>query len=252
MKENNFERYRTDRRSRLSAMDTIIRNNEDFKESEKDVLIRGFIVLIYAFWEGNYKELQKVFFEDLKEKKIKDLPNSIKDKVIINLSSKSKQKDGKPNIQIIEVSQYKQLIEISSMIDRNLELSILETNKEEVLKKYFMEGSGNPDYDKLNGLLKKYDLSLRSITRKLKEYDFIKDDLKDRIKFIVKARNNIAHGFEDIGEYKTYEEFINDEFIKKEESTIVDVSNFLIETAFYIDLLYKEIYECFINKYMHK
>ena len=53
--ELNFNSFRNERRQKIITMDRIITDNTEFEDSELDVLFRGFIVLIYAYWEGNYK-----------------------------------------------------------------------------------------------------------------------------------------------------------------------------------------------------
>lgn len=244
MYKENFQKFRTERRNKIITMDTIIRNNDDLKEGEKDVLLRGFIVLIYAFWEGNYKEIQKLFFYILKEKKIKDLPHKIKNKVLIELATNQKER----NKKIIEIEDYKQINGINSKIIQSLESKLSDYQQCDKLCHHFKENSNNPSYEILTNMLSKYNISLSKLIKQMiKEYS-LPHNFKDRLNFIIKSRNNIAHGVENISDY---EELIISEFINKENSTIVDVSDFLNETTFYIDLLYNEIFSEFENKYMH-
>ncbi|AIY83873.1 hypothetical protein U729_2626 [Clostridium baratii str. Sullivan] len=244
MYKENFQKFRTERRNKIITMDTIIRNNDDLKEGEKDVLLRGFIVLIYAFWEGNYKEIQKLFFCILKEKKIKELPHKIKNKVLIELATNQRER----NKKISEIEDCKQIDEINSKIIMALESKLSDYSQCDRLCHHFKENSNNPNYTILTNMLSKYNITLKKLIKQMIEEYSIPDNFEDRLNFIIKSRNNIAHGVENISDY---EEMIISNFIRKEDATIIDVSDFLNETTFYIDLLYNEIFSEFENKYMH-
>lgn len=244
MYNEEFQRFRTDRRNKITIMDTIIRNGEDLKSGEKDVLLRGFIVLIYAFWEGNYKKIQNIFFDVLKNKKLKELPHKIKNKVIIDLATTSNEK----NKKIVEISDYNQIISINTKINESLDKELTYYSQCENLKHHFRKNSNNPSYEILDEMLSKYNISLRKIISSLIEDGSIGENFKERLEFIIKSRNDIAHGAEIESEY---EELIISRFINKENPSIIDVSDFLNETTFYIDLLYNEILNEFFNTYMH-
>ena len=249
MNEMNFERFRRDRRNKITVMDTIIRNNDEFKEGEKDVLLRGFIVLIYAFWEGNYKKIQDIFFEILKEKKLSELPHKIKNRVIIDLVTTKKER----NKKIVEIEDYNQITGIHSKITDALEKNLSSYEECNKLKQHFRENSNNPSFLILENMLSKYNMSLRRIVNELIQEEAISEDFEKRLEFIIGSRNSIAHGAEnDLENFNDYEEVIISKFISKDEPTIIDVSSFLNETAFYIDLLYNQIYNEFLNKYMHE
>lgn len=247
----NFEEFRTERRSKIITMDTILRNNEDFKENEIDVILRGFIVLIYAFWEGNYKQIQENFYEIIKNEKIKNLPFTIKNKVLLELSGDHKF----VNSKVKEISDYRKFTEVTSIMKESEEKRAFEFEKR--IDHHFKEFSNNPKIHNLENLLAKYQMNLDKIIKKLIEINALPEDFSNRLDFIIHSRNSIAHGVENLEDTQGYKDCIINQFLVENNSPnreigIIDVSDFLRDLTFYIDVLYKEIYTRFENKYMHE
>lgn len=241
--ELNFNSFRNKRRQKIITMDRIITDNAEFEDSELDVLFRGFIVLIYAYWEGNYKELQDIFYSFLSSKKISNLPHQIKTPVLIELSTNSSSRSK----NLAEFNDYKQLETIYNHIKNNLDKKILDFDCD--LRHKFYENSNNPNYTKLEKFLSKFNISLNKLVKRLCDDTSISSDFKDKLEFIIFSRNDIAHGRENIGLHKTYQEIISEKFLNNKPSTPYDITNFLSEIAFEIDLLYKTILEELLNKY---
>lgn len=246
----NFEEFRTERRSKIITMDTILRNNDEFKENEIDVILRGFIVLIYAFWEGNYKQIQENFYEIIKNEKIGNLPFLIKNKVLLDLSGDNKF----INSKIKEITDYRKFTDATSAMKEAEEKKASQIEKR--IDHHFKEFSNNPKIMDLEKLMKKYQLNLNKIIKKLIEENSLPEDFSERLDFIIHSRNSIAHGVENLGDLQGYKECIINQFLDKDNSqrniSIIDVSDFLRDTTFFIDILYKEIYSSFKNKYMHE
>lgn len=243
-----FEKYKFNKRSRISTMDTILRNNDEFKNIEIDVLLRGYIVLIYAFWEGNYKKLQDTFLKFFSEKKVSEIPDNIKKILVIELSIHKKEK----NYTLLQLNNFNRIKEINSVIDTILDLKLSECAKNNEIKKYFYEFSNNPNYDKLNSLLFKYSMFLDKIINSLKLDGNIAFDFKERLEFIIGSRNEIAHGSEILGNHNSYKEYIQEKFFDNEEKTIEEISGFLRDISYNIDVLFASIVDEFKYKYMHK
>ena len=245
---NEFDKYRFEKRSKISTMDSIIRNNTDLTDSEEDVLLRGYIVLIYAFWEGSYKKLANSFFNFFKYRKINELPHTIKNQVIIELSTEKSDK----NIKINEVNDYRKFLKINEKININLEKKLLECEGYDKTEKYFKEETGNPNYSKLDILLKKYCISLDKLISELISENNMPNNFKDVLEFIVSARNSIAHGDESRDMHDGYKNYIVNKFLNNNEKGIIDASDFLRETVFYLNMLFITIIDKFKDKYMHE
>lgn len=242
-----FDNYRMEKRRKISIMDSIIRNNDEFKDSEIDVLFRGYIILIYAFWEGSYKEIQKVFFLSLKQYSINDLPHTLKNTIVLDLSIEKREK----SLKIGEITDYKTIKKIDSSIDEVLKKKLSEFDKDKNLEKHFKEQSNNPNYSKLEQLLKKYNLSLNNILKRLISEGSIPENFKEYLDFIIKSRNSIAHGMDRLDGHDNYERYINSKFLNCDKFITEKVSDFLRDITFYMDVLYNEIIREFKDKYMH-
>lgn len=242
-----FREYQLEKRAKISTMDTIIRNNDDFKESEIDVLLRGYIVLIYAFWEGSYKKIGELFFEVFKEKLVTELPHEIKNSVIIELSTSKNDRKQK----IGEISNYNKFISINDNITNVLNKKLLECSDYERTKRYFKSQSNNPDYDKLTSFLKKYNISLKKIIQDLVDEGDFPTNFKQQLDFIVQSRNNIAHGSENLKGHNTYKNYIISNFLSERPNVQVeDVGNFLNNSSYYIYVLFGRTLEEFKKLYM--
>ncbi|EHJ02372.1 hypothetical protein CDLVIII_5909 [Clostridium sp. DL-VIII] len=242
-----FDEYKLEKRSKISTMDTIISNNEDFKESEIDVLFRGYIVLIYAFWEGIYKKIGDLFYEFFINRQIKELPYGIRNLVIIELSTDRNDR----NCKIGEIPDYRKIVNINKKINELLNKKMLDCSDYERSQRHFKEQTSNPNYDKLEKFLGKYNISLKKVINELLEGETIPENFIERLEFIVEARNNIAHGNENLGRHSNYKDYITERFLENRSSTAIEVSEFLRYTAFYIDTLYRSIIDTFKDKYMH-
>ncbi len=242
--KSDFYTFRTERRQKIITIDRIIRDNNEFNDSELDVLFRGFIVLIYAFWEGNYKELQNIFFEFFKYEKIKKLPHNIQHNVILELSLDKPTKNSKFG----EIKDYLKFKNIYDNIVQNLEKTISDFEKVN-LRYIFDESSNNPDYNKLKLLLGKVHLNLDNLIYAFSQNNNFPENFKERLSFLIFSRNSIAHGQENSNEYSTYQATIKANFFNNESIDINTISEFLLDTSFYIDVLYKIILEAFLDKY---
>ena len=245
---NQFDRYRFEKRSKINTMDSIIRNNTELTESEEDVLLRGYIVLIYAFWEGSYKKLAHSFYNFFKDRKINELPHNIKNKVIIELATERSDK----NMKINEISDYRKFLKINEKINDNLEKKLSECEGHDKTERYFKEETGNPNYNKLDVLLKKYYISLDKLIEELISENNMQSNFKEVLEFLVSARNSIAHGNENEDMHDGYKNYIVNKFLNGNKKGINDVSDFLRDTVFYLDLIFITIIDKFKDTYMHQ
>lgn len=242
-----FDAYRMEKRSKISIMDSIIRNNNELTDSEIDVLLRGYIVLIYAFWEGSYKKLSQVFYEFFKENEINKLPYGIKNSVLLELSTNRKDKKCK----LEEIRDYRKIIDINNNIREYLDKILNKCPNFELTQKFFKEETGNPNLDKLKDFMNKYQISIDKLIYNLIIDKNFCDDFRKRLDFIITARNNIAHGNENERMHDGYQKYIIKNFMNNERDSIEDISIFLTETVFYIDLVFITCCNAFKDKYMH-
>ncbi|EOS7714524.1 hypothetical protein FRO38_RS13990, partial [Enterococcus hirae] len=85
--ESEFSNYRTEKREEIQTMALIIQSlPEEFTDREKDLLLRSFIVLTYAYWESCYHKVQNVVFEKYNDALIKNLPFALKNKIYLELA----------------------------------------------------------------------------------------------------------------------------------------------------------------------
>ena len=73
MLKDEFLSFVSKKREKINYMHQVIvkaQNEELLKSIQLDVLLRGYIVLIYVLWESAFKTLDEYFFEILKEKKV--------------------------------------------------------------------------------------------------------------------------------------------------------------------------------------
>ena len=243
-----FEQYKFNKRTRITTMDTILRNNDEFKESEIDVLLRGYIVLIYAFWEGNYKKLQDTFFEFFSQKKVSQVPEHIKKILVIDLSISRNEK----KYTLLQLRSFTRIKEINDIIDNILDLKLSECSKYSEIKGYFYEFSNNPNYDKLKKLLSKYSMFLDKIVNSLKLDNSLSNNFKQILEFIIDSRNAIAHGSETLGRHNGYKEYIQERFFDGQDKTVEEISGFLRDISFNIDVLFTSIVDEFKYMYMHE
>ncbi|MBV4426389.1 HEPN domain-containing protein [Clostridium tyrobutyricum] len=249
---SDFEKYRISKRVKISTMDSIIRNNiEDFSRNEIDVLFRGYIVLIYAFWEGSYKMLITTLYNFCRNLKIRNLPFNIRNPVVINLATYRKN----TNYKISEIKDYNYIIEINddiqSFLNKRLNSCLQDPKLEKNIMQCFKVDSNNPNYNIFTKFLSKYSLSLNKIITNCIEDNLIPNNFKEILDFIISARNSIAHGYEHLDQYIDYRDYIESKFLNIDKKNTEGVSDFLRDSTFYMNILYSQIVQAFKDRYMH-
>lgn len=249
--EIEFTNYRTEKREEIQAMAKIIESmnmSDEFTIREKDLLLRSFIVLVYAYWESCYHRIQKVVLERYLDLPIEDLPFQVKNKVYLSLiSGKAGRNKSKP---IKEITNYNVFQNINLGILENQEKKLSEHNNSEIQKSIF-NFKGNPSFEDLKKFMAGFNIRIERTIEKNVEANSLYPFLEDFITFIIKQRNAIAHKNEKINyadqEFRTYFECIN--YLKEEYETTYEIRNlpqpsdFIKEMLFQIDQMFTFLIE---------
>lgn len=235
-----YDRYRMDKRIEISAMSTIIQSlGNEITPREKDLLIRSFIVLTYAYWESVFHKLQEYLYKVYSKKPIKNLPFNLKNKVYLKLvndnSGKSKNKP------INQITSHIFFDELHSNMHSNEELSVEELEPDKY-KYIFILKTGNPSIDLFKDVLSEYDFNLDKLIKKSIEDKLLSDSIVNSIDFLIKQRNAIAHKNEHISygghSYVNYTECI-DAFEKDNAMLNIPPEEFVMELSFQVDSLFR-------------
>lgn len=206
------------RRERINYMHQIIKKVKEDQicnPLQLDVLLRGYIVLIYSLWESAFKDLHLFFYNSFKEKKVNELPHKIKNKILCNKLEKAQNKKIK-TFYCFEVLK-KEYVDL------------LETKVKDIDITYFNYFTNNPNLDMLDDFLSFYAFKV-----------LIKEEIKNKIEYIILARNDIAHSGKQISNFK---DDIKDKFSYEEEI------DFLQEATLEIFNIFNNIINKFEEKY---
>ena len=231
MLKDEFLSFVSKKREKINYMHQVIvkaQNEELLKSIQLDVLLRGYIVLIYVLWESAFKTLDEYFFEILKEKKVEELPYNLKNEILCSLLR---------DIQKKEIKSFKCMENAKKDFDN---LINLELDKDLKLKEYFQCKTNNPTVDKLEDYLSKFAFSVPISPKLMKE-----------IEYIVYSRNDIAHSGRYIENYsKSLKSFLDE--ISKSFPNEVQSKNeidLLQEITLDIYILFENITNVFEEKY---
>ncbi|EMF0129090.1 hypothetical protein EFL14_RS09455 [Enterococcus hirae] len=247
--ESEFSNYRTEKREEIQTMALIIQSlPEEFTDREKDLLLRSFIVLTYAYWESCYHKVQNVVFEKYNDALIKNLPFALKNKIYLELA---KEKAGSFKTKLLrEIDNYQVFKNITEGIGDNENKPLSEHNNK-LMKKGILDNRGNPTFDDLTKFMKNFNVSLDKVVDKNVSDGLIVPYFLDFLSFIIIQRNAIAHKNEKI-QYKdrffnTYfkciEVVTKDYSIEYGETITYDSADLVKEMLFQIDRLFTILIE---------
>lgn len=230
MNYDEYFQFVSDKKTQINYMHQVIKKGiegENHTKVQYEVLLRGYIVLIYSFWEGAYKSLPSYFFEKLKEIKVESLPYRLKDKII-------KQKINNKKAEEMKSHRWLEVL--------NRDVNLLKNTacgNHSTMIEFFKNNSNNPKTSDLIDLLVLYHFTVP-----------IEEDLRKEIDFIIQSRNDIAHSGMVVRDYhlKIFEEF-NMNLVESEEIQRNEAVNKLQRILNNIFVLYKDIADKFQEKY---
>ena len=163
----------TDKKERINHMHQVINKMKENGElsitnRQYEVLIRGYIVLIYSFWESSFTSLGKCLITIYNDIKLEDFTFKMKDKIFIKYLKEKSNHIGNHNWLESNYNSYQVLLS--------------KTLKETNFEYHFYSNSNNPklcDLESFLGLFHKR-ISISENTEKL-------------ISYIINSRNDIAH-----------------------------------------------------------
>lgn len=248
-KETDFSNYRTEKREEIQTMARIIQTlPEEFTNREKDLLLRSFIVLTYAYWESCYHRVQNVVFEKYNDALIKNLPFAIKNKLYLGFA---KDKAGSSKSKLIrDVDNYQVFQSITEGIGNN-ENTLLSDHNNELIERSISDRRGNPTFDDLTKFMRNFDVRLDKVVERNVSEGLLIPYFLDFLSFIITQRNAIAHKNEKI-QYKeqsfnTYfeciEVVINDYSTEYKKKIAYDSAGLVKEMLFQIDKLFTILIE---------
>lgn len=231
MLKDEFLSFVSKKREKINFMRQVIKNSQDeekLKPMQLDVLLRGYIVLIYVLWESAFKTLHEYFFEILKEKKVEELPYNLKNEILCSLLI---------SIQKNEIKSFRCMEKAKKDFDDLINLIV---NEKPQLKEYFQCKTNNPTIDKLKEFLSKFAISV-PISAKLKE----------EIEYIIYSRNDIAHSGKYVENYseslKKLLDRISESFPDEVESK--NEMDLLQEITLDVYILFENITNVFEERY---
>ena len=231
MLKDEFLSFVSKKREKINFMRQVIKNSQDeekLKPMQLDVLLRGYIVLIYVLWESAFKTLHEYFFEILKEKKVEKLPYNLKNEILCSLLI---------NIQKNEIKNFRCMEKAKKDFDELINSIV---NEKPELKEYFQCKTNNPTIDKLEGFLSKFAFSVP-----------ISPKLKKEIEYIIYSRNDIAHSGRHVENYSESLKSLLDEIseIFPNEVKSKNEIDLLQEITLDIYVLFYDITNIFEKKY---
>lgn len=210
----------SEKRERINYMHQIIKKvkeDEICSELQLDVLLRGYIVLIYSMWESAFKDLHHYFYNSLKEKTVQELPFKIKNKILCECLEKARIKEVKNHTCIERLKTQYDLLKSSYVRDIDI--------------KYFNYFTNNPNIEILKEFIAYYSFKI-----------MLSEENEKRVEYIIKARNDIAHSGKKINNLQND---IKSAFNCKEEI------DFLQDVTLDIFVIFNNIINTFEEKFMH-
>lgn len=209
------------KRLEINTFDTIIENFRiDFKEKETDLLIKSYIVLVYAYWEFSFDEFRKFVVDTYSDKEICSLPHTVKNKVLIKLCITGK------NISLNEITDINKIVSINEKIKEHNKKKINEISRVNDLKKYLIATNANPKWSDLKKFLQMFNFDIDKFCKNLKYNNSISDDFEENLNFIIKQRNSIAHKNKNNIDYNSLKNKSSSNRLEKTISEIsMDINN---------------------------
>ena len=247
--EREFASYRTEERLEIQAMANIIESlPTDFTDKERDLLLRSFIVLVYAYWESCYHKIQEVVFEKFEDIYLEKLPFEIKNKVYLAIvQDKAGANHSK---EIREVKDYNLFHKINSGIIEKKESKLSDFDTISIKKK-ILNKSGNPNFEDLKKFMASFNIRLDRIIESNISEGNLAPYFTKFLTFIIKQRNAIAHKNEKIQHegsvYRTYFECLESvtELYSTDFNNVIDLApaDFVKEMLFQIDKVFTILIE---------
>lgn len=223
----------SEKREKINFMHQVIskmREEKTINNSQLDVLLRGYIILIYVLWESGFRNLSEYFFSFFENKdiKVENLPHNLKNEILCSLLLEFQKK---------EIKNFKCMEKVKISFD-NLNNSNLKKNSN--LKNFFQSNSNNPKIELLTKFLNKFAFSVE-----------ITDKEKTEIEYIIVSRNDIAHSAGTVKNFTTNIKEFLDKFKEKfpDESIPKTDIDFLQDITLDIFKIFKEITDSFEKKY---
>ena len=178
-----------EKRQEINKMQSIISASKNtLSEKELDLLIKSFIVLIYAYWEDAYHKLNIYLNSVYCDTPIKDLPYNLKNKSLLQLTI-----NGDLDIKI---DSFEKINKLHHCLVSNEVKSINEVDTEQnnIKNKLInFHSKQNPKIHDFKELLKFHSFNPKKVFDYL-NYDGDNEDIiTSIINFIISQRNNIAH-----------------------------------------------------------
>lgn len=239
-----LHKYQFDKRIRITSLNKIIYSyhQDNTSITDLDVLLRGSLILIYAFWEGNYHFLEEEFYNFFLDKRISDLPSKIQDSILFSLA---KDNQGSP---ISKINSYKSIVDIDLKLKNSMDKIAKSLQpKPESFKQFFGIPSMNPKYEVLRKFCEKYDVDFKGILQTLKADDMISKNFEKNLECIISCRNKIAHGDEKLINASNYMEYIDNSLVDVNTKEIGDIISFLNKFTADINTVYLEIMNSWIE-----
>lgn len=214
MNKDDYLRVLSLKKERINYMHQIIKKVKDeniVTSQQLDVLLRGYIILIYSMWESAFKDLHQYFYTGLSNLEINALTYNLKNKILCKLLEKAKKSSSEIRSHLCFERIHREYEE-----EKMKKVSNLPTS-------YFAYESNNPTLRMLNEFLGWYNMGIN-----------ISDTLKKEIEFIIKSRNDIAHSGIRINNLQT---LIENEF-RESNQTEIDL---LQEIVMHIYVLFNDI-----------
>lgn len=237
-----FDKYRTEKRIEISSMTTIVQNlGDEITDKEKDLLIRSYIVLTYAYWESSYHKLQEYLFKVYQEIPIANLPHELKNKVYLKLISEH---SGIQRTKAIkDISNHTFFDNLHLNMHKN-ETETVSTLGSDNYKFIFISKTANPSINLFESLLRDYGFNLTKIIKGNSEIGNLDSYLVKGIEFLIKQRNAIAHKNEHISYNEiTYEDYSSciKAFEEQNDMNSKPAEEFIKELGFQIDSFFRVV-----------
>lgn len=252
--EREFTTYKNDKRQEIITMSTIISTLADtFNEKEKDLLLRSYIVLSYAYWESCFHKFQSVVFEKYIDISIDKLPFEIKNQVYLHFARMEAGINKKKVLQ--DIDNYMIFSRMNLGIESYKNKRLMDEDYS-IVKKNLLEASANPNLDLLKKFLRNYNIDLNEIICTSINDDLLPPYFTESINFIIKQRNAIAHKNEKISindeVFETYYQCIN--YLIEYYSVTHDISlkfapeEFISEFLFNVDSMFRIVIQTIDEK----
>lgn len=246
-KIKDFSDYRLKKRQEITSMQSIITDlNTELRESDRNLLISSYIVLTYAYWESCFHKFQSLLFIWYQNKKIKNLPYELRNKVYLELSKQAAASN--KNKTISEIKSSNVFDNIYNKIHSSKEKNLIELDLINKTKYIFINTTENPKISHIEEIMKNNNENLSRFLSNLKQDGILNSYFELGIAFIIDQRNSIAHKNEGIiykkKSYKNFDKCYEE--LKKDCSINLNndcIENFIQDMSYQIDIFYNKLVE---------